>query len=291
MARSLFASVMLVVLMVPDSGEAQTSDRAGWAERWKALIFRRDKPETPVRASRSDEKAGQRRQRVSRPKLLAKPKSKRESRLKPVSNREPESHLKRNPDPDGQAIRVTTRSGTLRRPGPEAPEPVAEPRTPTFVEPKEPPRQAVVPQSPDSRSRSVNRNQTAGRSQERPAFSQPSPRARMRDRNLVPAGHEAKRPQKPPKKTFVGWVCGLWSRKETNTPAAEITQPVPRPRRQSRTRAGQSTSIDPRRVYRGPASDRGETEQSTSASGPSSFSETGVPGLNPGVRSRRRIAN
>jgi len=288
MVRSLFVSVMFVVLMVPHAAEAQTSDRAGWAERWKALFFWRDKPETPVRMGQSDEKPGERRQPVSRPKMLAKPKSEREPQLKSRPKPEPESHPRSTPEPGGRASRVTTRSGSLRRPGPEAPKPITEPRTPTFVEPGNSPSQSVVLRSPDSRFRSASRNQAANRNQKKRAFSPVSPRARMRDRNVVPAAHETKRPQKPSKKTFVGWVRGLWSREEAE-PAAEMTQPVPRP--ESRTRVDQSTSIDPRRVYRGPASDRGESEPPTSASRPSSFSETGVPGSNPGVLSRRRIAN
>jgi hypothetical protein len=159
----------------------------------------------------------------------------------------------KQPEPglDGKPVQVTTHSGSLMQPGPEAPGDFDEPATPTFA-----PEEAAA----------------------RPArrFSSEIPqgnRAPMRT-SMSQAGSQD--PNNKP--TMASWIKGF--RSEKSEPETPSTQQKPsastmhnasEPPDSSSAEFG--SSIDPRRVYRGPKPPE-EIDESRYGS---RFNETGVP--------------
>lgn len=156
------------------------------------------------------------------------------------------------PELDSKPAQVTTRSGSLIEPGPDNSRNFNEPSTPTFA--------------PDGASPKPARR-----------FSSEIPqgnRAPVRSSSLSQNGS-----QDPNKKsTMVGWIKGLRSDKKEPEPAAEEFMPpkgaTPKSANHSVTPSEEfGTSIDPRKVYRGP---KPEEDIDESRYG-SRFNETGVP--------------
>lgn len=220
MVRTFGVAVLCLFLVSPGLANAQAPERPSFASRFKSLFSRRDKPSiSPKTPSTSNAKM-----------------------MKPESR------------PASQPVRVTTRSGSLRRPSPEQPSPVMESPTPTFAQPdrvqqSQPPHRLNPPDSAQKLSQ--------------PKLS--SARPPIRDRAVAPAGYESQ----PPKKTMFSWFRGLWSRPK---PAPTQTMSPPNPNSVMRRPTGGSSSIDPNRIYRG-----AREEPGPNAGQSSNFSETGVP--------------
>ncbi len=150
--------------------------------------------------------------------------------------------------PQPRPTQFTTRSGTLRQPGPEQSVPIPQNRTPTFA-PQEVP---LSSQAPTRLAPVTSRNQLP---QKLPAqrMIQPAPK---RNPVVRPVNYEAP----AEKKTMFSWFRGLFSGKKP----APTRQPTTVQRPVSQGQPGNGSSIDPRRVYRAPAS---APEQNPSSSG------------------------
>ena len=170
------------------------------------------------------------------------------------SSEQHETRKPRVPKPGTKPVHVTTRSGSLRQPGLEQPAAFDEAPTPTFAPEDAPPRQAR-------------------------RFSSEIPqgnRAPLRSSSLGQSGSQ----NPADKPTMIDWLKGFGSKKKTETSArtsADNAAP-------SSSELG--TSIDPRRVYRGP---KPEEEIDESRYG-SSFSETGIPETGTEFRGREDSA-
>ncbi len=161
--------------------------------------------------------------------------------------------------PPTPPVQVTTRSGSLRQPGPETHRPLKSPATPTFA-PKEIP---LAGQSP----RMLNPLPSDAR--RLPGAASPAPKKPIRDPGVRAAAFETE--QKPEKKSMMNWFRGLWPRKDK----AEEQIPAVGHRRVPRTAMpGEATSIDPRKVYRTPQPEPEKDPRVLERS----FSETGIPG-------------
>ena len=230
MLRCVPLCVVLLVLACSPAALAQTKKSPSVAERFKSLFTRAEKK--PAAKAPLD-----------RPMPPAKKSSEKA---------------------EGRPISVTTRSGSLRRPGPEAPMPFEPAATPTFA-PAENSFAGQPPRMLETDSVSAKKLPEAGRR---------SRKGPIRDSGVRPAGFETE--SKPEKKTMLSWFRGLWPRKD-KSPASH---PAPSPVRPNATgsmgksAANQGSSIDPRRVYRAPVP---ETEQDPKVKA-ADFSETGVPG-------------
>jgi hypothetical protein len=177
-----------------------------------------------------------------------------------------------NPAP--QPVQVTTRSGVLRQPGPEQQAPFEQPATPTFA-----PADVPVANQPPNRLETQNLKAKQLSGTEVPAAG-----IQIRDASVRPAAFETE----PEKKTMSSWFRGLWSRKDNSAgskrPGSERTAVESRP---DPPAAGQSSSIDPRRVYRGPAPDAAPQDPRAGTGRGSDFSEIGVPRSSTEFRGRR----
>lgn len=166
----------------------------------------------------------------------------------------PHHAAKKPPVPNlgDKPVQVTTRSGSLRQPGPEPPAAFDQPPTPTFAPDEAPARPAR-------------------------RFSSEIPqgnRAPLRQSPLGQAGSE--NPQDKP--TMVDWLKGLGPDEKTPEPSASAPNPFESDAWKSTDPTAPppselGTSIDPRRVYRGPKPEEDTNESRRGAS----FSETGVP--------------
>lgn len=222
MVRTLSVATVLLFSLSSSTANAQASERPGVMQRFQSLFQHEGKPKhAPKTAASPDVPQGP-----------------------------------RPPKQESQPVRVTTRSGSLRRPGPEKPSLVTESPTPTFA-----PREvARDPRSP--------RRFTPESASELPQPGSDRPRSIMRDRAVAPAAFEAP----APKKTMASWFRGLWSGDKVAPPVPPMHQPNPT---SSRPRAlERSSSIDPSRVYRGPQSEPNAEQRRSSNT---TFSETGVP--------------
>lgn len=218
MARCLGVGFILFLLVFTETAVAQTPQREGFRARWRSWF---SKPATPKAPGRSAERESQK------------------------------------PQPQPEPLRVTTRSGSLRRPGPEPAGPPVETANPTFAETR--PSTALAPRdfSPEKQTSEMKR------------------RTRIRDESLRPAAHEVR----PQKRTMSDWLRGLWKRKSSN-PEMKRSEPPTPPAPPS---LDQSHSIDPGRVYRGPKPESGSAHPSRQ---PTRFSESGVPNTGTDFRGR-----
>lgn len=234
MVRIFGMATFVLFVVVSSTGKAQSPNLG---DRFKSLFTRQQNPSTLP------------------PKLASSP-------VKPVPT---------NPKRASQPVRVTTRSGSLRRPGPETPTPVMESPSPTFARPK------------------IGRDsQSPGRLRPLPPTKLPKPQVRtprspIRDQAVIPTAFESK----PPKKTMVSWFKGLWSRKKPMPP--QTTTPRLKTAPQNRMPIDRSSSIDPNRVYRGAGSKSDQTGRQKGRSPYSDFSETGVPRSTTGFQGRAGV--
>ena len=164
--------------------------------------------------------------------------------------------------PGESPVEVTTRSGSLRQPGPETHPELTEPATPTFA-PEDAPQRAErrFPSDIPQGNRGVTRSMKSS-----PADAEDRP-------------------------TMIGWIKGLRSEKrnpeakddEFLPPVSPAESPAAKPKPAMQD---QSSSIDPRRVYRGPVAEE-EIDESRYGS---HFSETGVPDTGTDFRGREDSA-
>lgn len=149
-------------------------------------------------------------------------------------------------------VQVTTRSGSLMQPGPEAPGDFDEPATPTFAPEEAPARPAR-------------------------RFSSEIPQGNRAPLRTSMSQTGSKDPNDKP--TMASWVKGFRSEKnEPKTPSAQ--QKTSASTTQKADELG--TSIDPRRVYRGPK----PPEEIDEGRYGSRFNETGVPQTDTDFRGR-----
>ncbi len=166
------------------------------------------------------------------------------------------------PKPGSKPVQVTTRSGTLRQPGPEPPADFDEAATPTFL-PEVARLSSEPPQGfPQLKTRELKTQIPQGN------------RAPMRDSSVTRAEYE--RPQDKP--TMASWLKDLWTGKKQTASPSVRQKPTTSTGSTSidqypTSKMKEGSSIDPRRVYRGP---KPEEEIDESRRG-SRFSETGVP--------------
>lgn len=167
--------------------------------------------------------------------------------------------------PQPKPIQITTRSGSLRKPGPEDATPVPK-ATPTFAG------------SLDRETAAAPRRLNPAPAKQMPQMPQ---RAAIQDQSVVSAGHEVQ----VPRKTMADWIRGLWSREKPAPPRWKPEwQMAPTPKLEAG--ADRSTSIDPRKVYRGPTANEPAAQPSSSIR-PTGFSESGVPNTGTEFRGRR----
>ncbi len=173
------------------------------------------------------------------------------------------------PAPKADPVQVTTRSGVLRKAGPGGISELSPQRTPTFAQTE----QSLTPREP----RLINPDSA----KPVPSNSMLAPRRPLRDTAVTPATYEYEATE--PKQTVVGWFKGLWKR-DREIPPPRMKTKRPNPSLQSLkmdSSLESSTSIDPRRVY------RGARDLNPSRNSARNFSETGVPQSTTNFRGRK----
>ncbi len=238
MMRYFCAGVL--VLVFTSQALAQTPHRPSFGERIKSwFTFRKPEPAETIHPA---------------PKM--KP---------PVRIKYKQNMIKSAPSKSDR-MQVTTRSGILRKPGPEGISALNEKSTPTFA----PAERTVTSQAP----RLLNPESAI----KLPPPEPPVRRRSLRDTAIAPAAYEYE--STPPKKSFFGWFKGLWKRDhEPPAPRMKIKRPLGAPAAAVPVQG--SSSIDPRRVY------RGSRNLTPSQSFSRDFSETGVPHSSSEFRGRK----